>query len=343
MRDLQHREGGDARSEAREPHQRHADQQREHAADGSCEQKRGDVPDRVVAEDREQLGQHARLGLEWDRDHAREERANGDEAQLTERQHPRVADEDVDRDDDRHRHEGREEVDLRGTRHERAAHADGDHERGRAEELREGLQMPSHTRSIVDERPRTKRPAGRSRRTRMTSANTTEGRKTVLIGRQGTADQPGGEADCEPAERRRPQPVDAADNDADEHDDRLLEREVRSDRTGSARSGSPRRWQRGRPTGSRRSRSRRSRARRAGGRCGNLPTRRASAARSACARGGGAESAEGDHCDEHGDDRHLAHVHAPDGDRPVERGDRRPRPRRSCRRARRSPARRSAG
>src|SRR5437762_12535315 len=42
-----------------------------------------------------------------------------------------------------------------------------------------------------------------------------------LVGRQQAVDQARDEADREAAERRRPEPVDAADDDADEDDDRV--------------------------------------------------------------------------------------------------------------------------
>src|SRR4029077_15044301 len=59
-------------------------------------------------------------------------------------------------------------------------------EQHRAEELDGGhaAARDVHTRSTTEERPRTKSPAGRSRSTRITSANTTDGRYTVLsVGR----------------------------------------------------------------------------------------------------------------------------------------------------------------
>ena len=86
--------------------------EREDAARRGRKQQRGEVPDRVVAKDREELRKDAGLRLERDRHHSRRERADGDEADLAEREDARVADEDVDRDDDRDRDERVQEVDL---------------------------------------------------------------------------------------------------------------------------------------------------------------------------------------------------------------------------------------
>ena len=121
----------------------------------------------------EELGQHARLRLHRDRHHARGEPADRDEADLPEREHARVADEDVDRDDHRDRDQRAQEVLLVGERDLRADQPDDDDEQHRAEHL-ERRDAPRHTRSTTDERPRTNRPAGRSSSTRITSAITTE-------------------------------------------------------------------------------------------------------------------------------------------------------------------------
>ena len=93
----------------------------------------------------------------------------------------------------------------------------------------------------------------------------------------------GGEADREAAERRRPEPVHAADDDADEHDDRLAQREVRPDER--VLHGHQHRDRRGQqaPRGRRRSRSRGSRARRAAAPSGSRSRRRACAGRSSSA------------------------------------------------------------
>ena len=53
--------------------------------------------------------------------------------------------------------------------------------------------------------------------------NTAVGRKIVLSVGSTPFEHAGGEADREAAEGRRPEPVEPADDDSDEHDDRLLE------------------------------------------------------------------------------------------------------------------------
>ena len=142
--------------------------------------ERGDVADRVVAQQREEVGQHAGLRLERHGHHARCERADRDEADLAEREHARAADEDVDRDDDRDGDERVQEVDLVRARDE--GRADPDERRparpGRAA-------RPARRAALIrgrppSARPRANSPAGRSSSTTITSANTAEGRKTVL-------------------------------------------------------------------------------------------------------------------------------------------------------------------
>ena len=176
VRDLEHGQRRDARREPREPHQRHAQDQRHDAADQRREHERGDVAERVIAQDREEIGQDAGLGLDRDRHEPRGEPADGHEADLPERQHARVADEDVDRHDHRDRDDRIEEIELVGEREPRADEADDDDEHDRAEQLEQGGAAAAHTRSTTEERPRTNSPAGRSSRTRITRANTTDGR-----------------------------------------------------------------------------------------------------------------------------------------------------------------------
>ena len=112
--------------------------------------------------------------------HARRERADGDEADLAEREHARVADEDVDRDDDRHRDERVEEVDLvRGetcvaTSPTATTSAAGPTSCDERVERRLTRAPPPPAPAA-----RTARP-GAASSTRMTSAKTAEGRKTVL-------------------------------------------------------------------------------------------------------------------------------------------------------------------
>ena len=178
MRDLEHGERGDAGGQAREAHQRQAEDERQEAADQGGEHERGDVAERVVAQDREEIGQHARLRLDGDRHHAGGEPADCDEADLAEREHARVADEHVHGHHHRDRDEGVEEVQLVGLRDLGRDEPDQDDQQARPEQLdgRDAGAWRAHTRSTTEVRPRTNRPAGRSRSTRMTSAKTTEGR-----------------------------------------------------------------------------------------------------------------------------------------------------------------------
>ena len=104
-----------------------------------------------------------------------------DEADLAEREHARVADEDVDRDDDRDRDERVQEVDLVRARDERRRRSRPTTTSSTARRAATaGVESPPHTRSTTAVRPRANRPAGRRSRTRITSANTADGRKTVL-------------------------------------------------------------------------------------------------------------------------------------------------------------------
>ena len=175
MRDLEHGEGGDPGGEPGQAHQRQPDEEREQPAEPGREQERRHVPDRVVAQQREQRRQHALLRLERHRHHARGERADGDEADLPEREHARVADEDVDRDDDRDRDERVQEVDLVRRRGGGRDEPDGDDEQRRPGELDERVEPASYA---LGRRPapQANSPAGRRSSTRITSAKTADGR-----------------------------------------------------------------------------------------------------------------------------------------------------------------------
>ena len=179
VRDLEHSEGRDPGREPGQAHQRQSDEEGEDSPDRGRERQRGDVPDRVLAQQREELRQHARLRLERHRHHPGRERADRDEADLAEREHAGAADEDVDRDDDGDGDERVQEVDLVRAGHVGRADPDGDDERRGAEQSDRVVESP-HTRSTTVARPRAKSPAGRSSKTPITRANTTEGRKTVL-------------------------------------------------------------------------------------------------------------------------------------------------------------------
>ena len=183
--DLQHGEGRDAGGEARQPHQRQAQQEREHAAERGGQEQRRDVADRVVAQQREQAGQHGRLRLERDRHLAGRERADGDEADVPEREHARVADEHVDRDDHRDRDQRVEEVDVVGGRDEAARRCP----RGsRARRARRAARarcdgaalIPGPPRTIA--RVRTARRAARAARRSRARRRTTAGRSSCSVG-----------------------------------------------------------------------------------------------------------------------------------------------------------------
>src|SRR5262249_53021615 len=104
----------------------------------------------------------------------------GDERDLAERDHPAVADEDADRHDDRHRHQRRAEVDLRRRGGERAEHADHDQQEHRPGD-RDGHLAAAPPRRAAEPAPGfANRPSGRTSSTRMTSANSADGRYTRL-------------------------------------------------------------------------------------------------------------------------------------------------------------------
>ena len=135
VRDAEHRERRDSRGETREPHQRQADEEREDAAHGRRDQERRDVPHRRRAQEVEEVGHRRRLLLLGDREDACRPDADGEEADVAEREHAGVPDEDVDRDDRRDRDERRDEVDLVRLGDHRADEACRDDERHGREEL----------------------------------------------------------------------------------------------------------------------------------------------------------------------------------------------------------------
>ena len=88
---------------------------------------------------------------------------------------------------------------------------------------------PSHTRSTSADCAAREEPGRPQEQDEDHEREHRRGQEDGLVGRQRAVDHAGREADREAAERRRPEPVDPADDDADEHDDRLLEREVGRD------------------------------------------------------------------------------------------------------------------
>ena len=195
-----------------------------------------------------------------------------------------------------------------------------------------------HTRSTAARRPQANSPAGRRSRTRITSTKSTDGRYTVLVGREHAVDHAGGEADREAAERRRPEAVDPADDDADEDDDRVVEREVgRDERVLHGHHHRDRgRQQAGEHDRERdhavRAHAEQPRGAEVGGRGA-----RVQADRRPCQQQ--REHEQRDDRDRDRDERDLSDVDAVDRDRLVQRGDARPRPRRACCRASRRSAR----
>ena len=169
-RDLQHREGGDARRQTGQPHQRKAEHEREHAPERGAEDQRRHVPDRVVSQDREQVGHDARLRFERDRHDPRDERADGDEAHVPEREDARVPDEDVDRHDHRDGDQRVQEVDVGGGRHEQLTMPTR-HDEHRPEELH-GVLACSYA---VHRRRSSEQARGPTSSTTITSANTSDG------------------------------------------------------------------------------------------------------------------------------------------------------------------------
>src|SRR5215831_1061177 len=127
----------------------------------------------MVFQDRKQRRQDAPLDLRRKGQQAGSERSNGDEADLAEGDHSRVADEDVQADDDRHVDERGLEVDLVAAGREGAEERDrGDEQRGHYD-LGKPADDP-HARSTVRARKGAKIPSGRTSRTRMTRPKTKE-------------------------------------------------------------------------------------------------------------------------------------------------------------------------
>ena len=130
------RERRDAGGEPGEPHQRDADDERCDPADDRGEHERRHVADVAVrGGSAARFGMIAGFSLGRHRQHAGRPRAERDEADVAEREHARVADEDVERDDDRDLHQRVGEVGLRRDRDERAEQRRGDDERDRPEQL----------------------------------------------------------------------------------------------------------------------------------------------------------------------------------------------------------------
>src|SRR5207302_9279008 len=95
-----------------------------------------------------------------------------DEADVPEREHAGVADEDVEADDDRHADQRVEEIDLRRTRRDVSEERSREHEDNGGGELRDSL---PHRRSAGPPW-RVKSPCGRTSRTRITAAKRNESR-----------------------------------------------------------------------------------------------------------------------------------------------------------------------
>ena len=97
--------------------------------------------------------------------------------------------------------------------------------RGREQLLQ--LDEPPHTRSTA---VRAREEAARAHEQHEDHRGEEERRQVLaLVRRQRAAEEPAREADREAAERRRDRPVQAAEHDAGEHDDRVAQREVRRD------------------------------------------------------------------------------------------------------------------
>src|SRR5437763_14894311 len=105
-----------------------------------------------------------RVGI--DREDSGEVRADGHEAHVTERDHARIADEDVERDDDGDHYERVLELELLGLRDPTGDDRGQQHETDRDTELE---RRSFHTRSTWRARKGAKRPAGRSSRTTITA------------------------------------------------------------------------------------------------------------------------------------------------------------------------------
>src|SRR6266496_3953457 len=132
----------------------------------------------MVPEDRKEARHDAALHVHRDRHQSRGERADRDEADLSEGQHPGVPDEHVEPDDDRDVHERGTEVDLVRARREAAEQGDRGNEQRREHELRESADG-AHARSTGRALNEAKSPSGRSKRTRITSPKTNESTYTL--------------------------------------------------------------------------------------------------------------------------------------------------------------------
>src|SRR5579884_1613773 len=171
VRDLEHAERRDAGGEPGKSHQRESDEEREDEADEGGEQQRDGVPDVCVQEEVREPRHDRRLLGGRHRQHAGRPHTERHEADVAEREHAGVADEDVECDDDRDLHERVEEVRLQRARHREAEQRRREDEHHR----RRQLGRAPHTRSAVVP-PRAKSPFGRTSRTRITAANRNVGR-----------------------------------------------------------------------------------------------------------------------------------------------------------------------
>ena len=141
--------------------------------------RRGRVPDRMVAQNRKQVGKHSRLRLERDGQHAGGEGADCDEADLAEREHARSC---------RRRRRSRRRSRPRRARSGSGSRSSARRTSSRSRRGRRGVPARAasptcravsyalHQRGL----PAREEPGRPRSRTRITSANTTEGRKTVL-------------------------------------------------------------------------------------------------------------------------------------------------------------------
>ena len=204
------------------------DDEREHAADERREQRATARCRSCGRAGSEEVRHHRRLLLHRHGEHAAVQRPDGDEADVPEREHAGVADEDVERDDDRDRDERVDEVDLGRAREERPDHRD-DRDEHRGRESRQERHEPSHTRSTGRAPARRTGPPGRTSSTRITSAEQERRQVLALVGRQRAAERARTRSRSRTRRASPTEPVHPADDDAGEHDDRLPEREVRRD------------------------------------------------------------------------------------------------------------------
>ena len=175
--DLEHGERGDAGGQPRETHERDADEERVQPADDRGDDERKSIPDLRSGDPRKEIrADRGQLQLLRERGERRREPADGDEADVPERQDAGVAGEHVEGDHHRGRDDRGAELEGRVRGRERAGQADGGDQRHRSHELAQAesprRQRP-HTRSTAAPR-REKRPSGRRSRTRMTSAKTSD-------------------------------------------------------------------------------------------------------------------------------------------------------------------------